>query len=128
LTRYIQLRDVRCQFPFCNQPARRCHIDHTRRYDPDDPAGGRTDRNNLGVLCEHHHQLKHRLGWTLRRDPDTAEATWTSPTGHRYPVDHEDHRSWDHQLHSYPNDITGDLGLSSLEPPAHEPIPEMEAA
>ena len=79
LTRYIQTRDVRCQFPHCNQPARRSHLDHTRKYDPDDPAGGRTDRNNLGALCEHHHLLKHRTGWTLRRDPDTEEATWTQP-------------------------------------------------
>jgi hypothetical protein len=94
LTRYIQARDVRCQFPHCNQPAHRSHLDHTRKYDPDDPAGGRTDRNNLGALCEHHHLLKHRRGWTLRRDPDTEEATWTSPSGHIYRVEHEDYRSF----------------------------------
>ncbi len=95
LTRYIQARDMRCQFPHCNQPARRSHLDHTRKYDPDHPDGGRTDRNNLGALCEHHHLLKHRTGWTLRRDPDTEEATWTSPRGHIYRVEHEDYRSYD---------------------------------
>ncbi len=95
LTRYIQTRDVRCQFPHCNQPAHRSHLDHTRKYNPADPSGGRTDRNNLGALCEHHHQLKHRSGWTLRRDPDTEEATWTSPSGHIYRVEHEDYRSFD---------------------------------
>jgi hypothetical protein len=95
LTRYIEARDVRCQFPHCNQPAHRSHLDHTRKYNPDDPAGGRTDRNNLGALCEHHHLLKHRSGWTLRRDPDTEEATWRSPSGHIYRVEHEDYRIFD---------------------------------
>ncbi len=95
LTRYIQARDMRCQFPHCNQPARRSHLDHTRKYDPDHPDGGRTDRNNLGALCEHHHRSNTGRGWTLRRDPDTEEATWTSPRGRIYRVEHEDYRSYD---------------------------------
>lgn len=124
LARYIQLRDVRCQFPSCNQPARRCHLDHTRRYEPDDPAGGKTDRNNLGALCEHHHRLKHRVGWTLSRNPDTEEATWTSPTGHRYPIDHEDHRTWDHRLGGQPDDaFEGDACWNDLEAPEEDPVP-----
>ena len=108
LTRFIHTRNARCQFPHCNQPAHRSHLDHTRRYNPDDPAGGRTDRNNLGPLCEHHHQLKHRTGWTLRRDPDTAEATWKSPTGHIYRIEHEDHRDY--------HDTSNDLADSRPQP------------
>ena len=101
LTRFIQARNARCQFPHCQQPANRSHLDHTRKYHPDHPEGGRTDRNNLGPLCEHHHQLKHRTGWTLRRDPDTSEATWKSPAGHIYRVEHEDHRDY----HDTSNDL-----------------------
>jgi hypothetical protein len=92
LTRYIHTRDAVCGFPGCNRAAHRYHLDHTHPYKPDDPAGGGTDRNNLGPLCEHHHRLKHRAGWVLRRDP-TGRATWTSPLGHRYAVDHHDYRS-----------------------------------
>jgi hypothetical protein len=92
LVRYIRARDARCQFPGCSRPAHRCDLDHTRPYKPDDPEGGRTDRGNLGPLCAQHHRLKHRFGWTLCRDPETELATWTSPTGHSYRVDHHDHR------------------------------------
>jgi hypothetical protein len=110
LARYLKLRDVRCEFPGCGQPASRSHLDHTRPYRPNHPDGGGTDRNNMGALCDHHHQLKHRTGWRLRRDPDTEEATWTSPTGHTYRVQHHDHRSWEDELYSYPtSDDTGDI-------------------
>jgi hypothetical protein len=93
LVRYIRARDARCQFPGCSRPAHRCDLDHTRPYKPDDPGGGGTDRGNLGAVCLQHHRLKHHSGWTLRRDPRTQAATWTSPTGHSYQVEHHDHRA-----------------------------------
>ena len=91
LTRYIRARDQTCAFPTCNRIALNSDLDHTRRYQPDDPAGGRTDRNNLGALCESHHRLKHETNWTLKRDPDTSLAVWSSATGHEYPVAHADY-------------------------------------
>ena len=90
LDRFIRSRDAYCTFPGCNQPAHRCELDHTCPY-ACGPAG-RTDRNNLGALCENHHIVKHETDWRLRRDQTTHEATWTSPTGHDYPVKHHDHR------------------------------------
>ena len=91
LDRFIRARDAYCSFPSCNQPAHRCEVDHTCPYDcgPE----GRTDRANLGALCEGHHILKHKADWLLRRNRISHEATWTSPTGHTYPVAHQDHRS-----------------------------------
>lgn len=81
-----------------------------------------------------------RAGWVLRRDARTAEATWTSPTGHVYRVEHEDHRSWaddvqeqNYRLGSARSDSTdrgdGDaLVMADREPPVHEPTPEPQAA
>jgi hypothetical protein len=91
LARYIYARDAVCAFPTCNRTAAGCDLDHTRPYKPR-PPGGRTDRNNLGPVCESHHRLKHETNWTLRRDPTTEQATWTSATGHQYPVPRADQR------------------------------------
>ncbi len=44
-------------------------------------------------MCEPHHKIKHKGGWTLRANPTTQATTWTSPTGHTYNVEPEDHRS-----------------------------------
>ena len=78
---------------------------------------------NLGPLCDHHHQLKHRRGWTLQRDPNTAEATWTSPTRHVHRVQHDDHRSWSHDLNGNPihtSEATNGDGWDDVEPPAND--------
>jgi hypothetical protein len=93
LTRYVKTRDRTCIFPTCNRTAARCDLDHRRPYRPDDPGGGRTDRNNLHPACGNHHKLKHKAGWTLRTSTTTDECTWTSPTGKQYPVQPQDHRS-----------------------------------
>ena len=95
LTRYIQARDPNCAFPTCNRAAIHSDLDHTKPYQPDHPDGGRTDANNLGPLCKTHHRLKHETPWTLRRDPHTSQATWTSTTGHHYPVTAHDYTHYD---------------------------------
>ncbi len=93
LARFVKTRDSTCIFPTCSRPARRCDNEHTQRYDPDDPAGGRTDRHNLRPMCLAHHKIKHKGRWTLRTNPTTGTTTWTSPTGHHYNTPPEDHRS-----------------------------------
>jgi Domain of unknown function (DUF222) len=94
LSRFIKTRDPVCTFPTCNRAAERCEGDHTRRFNPDHPSGGRTDRANLGPLCASHHRLKHEAGWNIRRHPTTGHVTWTSPTGHRYESAPHDYRSY----------------------------------
>jgi len=93
LARFVKTRDRTCISPTCNRTAQRCDIDHSRRYSPDDPGGGRTDCINLRPLCTAHHRLKHHTGWTLRTNPTTGRCAWISPTCHHYDVEHEDHRS-----------------------------------
>lgn len=86
LDRWIRHRDRRCRFPGCNRPAAFCDLDHRDPFAPDDPSGGRTTAANLHALCRHHHRLKHRGGWTIRRNAD-GTTTWTSPTGREYTDD-----------------------------------------
>ena len=45
--------------------------------------GGRTDLNNLVLLCFFHHRLVHEHGWSLTREADGA-VEWFHPDGTRY--------------------------------------------
>lgn len=85
LDRWIRERDRRCRFPGCNRPAKYTDIDHREAF----AAGGRTTADNLHCLCRHHHRLKHRGGWKIRRNPDGC-TTWISPTGRTYLVEDND--------------------------------------
>ena len=58
---------------------RACDIDHTTRP----RAGGPTSHDNLGLLCRHHHRLKHEGGWTLTQ-PKPGTFQWQSPAGNVY--------------------------------------------
>ena len=60
-------------------PARRCDIDHLRPW----ARGGTTSLDNLTVLCQAHHRLKHTPGWSLVRLDDGA-LLWRTPSGARY--------------------------------------------
>ncbi|MBI1351448.1 MAG: hypothetical protein GC156_10050 [Actinomycetales bacterium] len=76
----ITLRDGTCRFPGCTRPAETCEIDHARPYD----NGGRTDLENLGPLCKHHHQLKTHGGWHITTSRRSGACTWRSPLGRIY--------------------------------------------
>jgi hypothetical protein len=75
MLRQIRYRDRECRFPGCG--ARRFteahHIVWWRH-------GGRTDLDNLLLICAFHHRLVHELGWSLRREPD-GEIDWFHPDG-----------------------------------------------
>jgi hypothetical protein len=45
--------------------------------------GGRTDLDNLVLVCTFHHKLVHEYGWSLRRDTD-GPVEWFHPDGTRY--------------------------------------------
>ena len=78
LADFIRARDLTCRFPSCRQPARGCDLDHTIAY-----PKGPTDRTNLGVLCRHHHRLKHEADWQVTQFEDGV-FRWTSPTARTY--------------------------------------------
>jgi hypothetical protein len=78
LADHVIARDQTCRFPGCQQPARRCDLDHTVPF----PRGS-TSAGNLAALCRHHHRLKHLAGWRVEQ-PEPGVLVWTSPAGRRH--------------------------------------------
>ncbi|MCX6396333.1 MAG: HNH endonuclease signature motif containing protein, partial [Propionibacteriales bacterium] len=83
LKEHLELRDRTCVFPHCDKPARSCQKDHTQPFD----QGGLTTTENLGSLCQHHHNLKTHAGWTYTQI-DTGVYLWRSPHGYQFLRDH----------------------------------------
>ncbi|OLO51847.1 HNH endonuclease [Actinomyces oris] len=71
----VRARDRACVFPTCQTPAERCDIDHLTAWS----QGGTTSLDNLVVLCEAHHRLKHTPGWALTKDQTTGTLSWHTP-------------------------------------------------
>lgn len=57
---HLRLRQPTCAVPGCNRPVSQpSECDHIEEYCHDDPrAGGRTELENLHLLCREHHRLK----------------------------------------------------------------------
>jgi hypothetical protein len=60
--RAIALRDRCCAAPGCDRPPQACQVHHEREWE----RGGPTDLDNGALLCEFHHRMVHRQGWTVR--------------------------------------------------------------
>ena len=60
--RAVFIRDRHCMFPACKRPANWSHVHHIVWWE----TGGRTDHDNLLLLCGTHHHLVHEGGWRLR--------------------------------------------------------------
>lgn len=58
----LERRDGGCRFPGCDR-RHGLHAHHVEHW----AHGGRTDRDNLDLLCRHHHRLVHEEGFTIRR-------------------------------------------------------------
>ena len=71
----VRARDKTCVFPTCQTPASRCDIDHLTAWS----QGGTTSLDNLVVLCQAHHRLKHTPGWALTRDRESGVLSWHTP-------------------------------------------------
>ncbi|HMH91399.1 MAG TPA: DUF222 domain-containing protein [Streptosporangiaceae bacterium] len=79
LRRAVIVRDRKCRFPGCQQPAAACDIHHVIWR----TRGGRTQLINLILLCRFHHLIAiHQWGWTITLHPD-ATVTAVSPDGRR---------------------------------------------
>jgi hypothetical protein len=78
MIRQIRYRDRGCRFPGCGTRAftQAHHIVWWRH-------GGRTDLDNLLLICSFHHRLVHEHGWSVRRDDD-GTVRWFSRDGARY--------------------------------------------
>ncbi len=74
--RALRRRDTTCRFPGCDRPAKWTDAHHMKPW----IDGGRTDLENLVLLCRYHHVLCHEGGLTLTRTPDgTITATKPDP-------------------------------------------------
>jgi hypothetical protein len=60
----------------CDAPPQWCDAHHIHHWQ----HGGRTDLDNLTLLCRHHHAITHRTSWTLTIDA-AQRLEWTTPTG-----------------------------------------------
>ena len=65
MTRQLKYRDRECIFPGCG--ARRFTQAHHFVWWE---RGGRTDLDNLVLVCSFHHKLVHEYGWAVKRDQD----------------------------------------------------------
>jgi hypothetical protein len=73
--REVRRRDRHCRFPGCTNVTF-ANVHHIVAWKP----GGMTDLPNLVLLCEHHHGVVHRKGWTMSGDAN-EELTIDNPTG-----------------------------------------------
>ena len=73
--REIMRRDRHCRFPGCTNVTF-TNVHHVEGWKP----GGRTDVDNLALLCLHHHHLVHTSGWTMTGNAN-SELTFIGPTG-----------------------------------------------
>jgi hypothetical protein len=80
MVRQLRYRDRECTFPGCG--ARRFTQAHHATWWE---RGGRTDLDNLVLVCFFHHKLVHEYRWRLRRDQD-GTVRWFHPDGTRYPA------------------------------------------
>jgi hypothetical protein len=74
--RELWRRDRHCRFPGCAN-AIFVNPHHVKWWKRD---RGRTDLDNLALLCEHHHHLVHSKSWTLSGDGN-GELSFVGPNG-----------------------------------------------
>jgi hypothetical protein len=73
--REVMRRDRHCRFPGCtNVTFTNAH--HVVPWIP----GGRTDLQNLALMCLHHHRLVHSNAWTMTGNAN-EELTFVGPSG-----------------------------------------------
>jgi hypothetical protein len=80
LVRQVRYRDKECRFPGCG--ARRFTQAHHLRFWS---HGGRTELDNLLLICFFHHRLVHEYGWRVTREDD-GTVRWFRANGARYPA------------------------------------------
>ncbi len=80
--RALIVRDGGCVFPGCDRPASWCDAHHIIHW----LDHGRTDLDNLVLLCSAHHHCVHEGGWSLAHvglsSGVTGRLVFTDPAGH----------------------------------------------
>jgi hypothetical protein len=73
--REVRRRDRHCRFPGCTN-ATFTDVHHVKPWKPD----GRTDIDNLALLCQYHHHRVHSRQWRMSGDAN-GELSFVGPTG-----------------------------------------------
>ena len=81
LRRFVAERDRTCRNPWCEQPARRCEMDHAESF-PEGPSS----TSNAGALCGDCHRIKTERGAFLDDSAADGSATWRTAWGQRIPI------------------------------------------
>jgi hypothetical protein len=63
--RALAARDGGCVIPGCTVPPSRCQAHHVTPWVSENYLPGRTDLNNLALLCPFHHSTIHTSAWQL---------------------------------------------------------------
>lgn len=80
--RAIELRDRSCTHPLCDEPLRRCEVDHIVPFS----MGGTTTQENGRLLCGFHNRLRnHRRDGDGDGDREPADPTENADDGGRPP-------------------------------------------
>jgi hypothetical protein len=78
MVRQLRYRDLGCRFPGCGS-RRFTQAHHIVWWD----TGGKTELDNLVLLCFFHHRLVHEHGWGLSRSRD-GTVRWFRSDGTRH--------------------------------------------
>ena len=73
--REVMRRDRHCRFPGCANVTF-TNVHHIKPWG----SGGRTDLENLVLMCQHHHYRLHSSGWSMTGNAN-EELTLVAPTG-----------------------------------------------
>lgn len=87
--RALAARDGGCVIPGCAVPPSRCQAHHVIPWVSAGFAAGRTDIDNLALLCPFHHSTIHTSAWTLemiRGKPHVRPPDWHDPRRTPFPV------------------------------------------
>ena len=66
LERALRVRDRTCRWPGCDRPGSYTAAHHLKHW----ARGGKTDLENLVLLCHRHHWMVHEGGWQIVRQED----------------------------------------------------------
>jgi hypothetical protein len=73
--REVMRRDRHCRFPGCTNVTF-TNVHHIVPWEP----GGKTDLDNLALMCLHHHHVVHSNGWSMSGNPN-EELAFAGPSG-----------------------------------------------
>ncbi|KQO11157.1 hypothetical protein ASF06_00290 [Agreia sp. Leaf244] len=90
--RALAARDGGCVIPGCTAPPSRCQAHHVTPWVSHDYPPGRTDIDNLALLCPLHHATIHASAWQLvmiKGKPHVRPPSWQDPNRTPRPAGHQ---------------------------------------